>query len=420
MNKFYHSVYLQEDRCIGCFSCLKRCPTQAIRIRNGKSSIIPEFCIDCGECTRECPHHAKRCRRDQFETIRSEFTWLVALPAPSLYSQFNRVEDVNIILTVILLSGFDDVFEVSAGAEIVSAATREYIAAHPEQWPLISTACPTIERLIRVRFPNLIDHMLPILPPIEVAAQLARERAMEKTGLPSEKIGIVFISPCPSKIAFTRAPLGLEKSNVDRAIGIKDYYPLLLSHMKEAEKNIQPLGTSGRLGKGWAISGGEAYGIRSNEYLAADGIENVIHVLEDLEDEKFERGLHFVELNSCSAGCVGGVLNVENAYLAKTKTKRMSQNEPDTRPDSDVLGQHDLNSFGWSEPITYEPVYRLGENIFESMENMEKVETILEALPGLDCGCCGSPTCKALATDIVTSNRDATIGDCIFLTRDMS
>ncbi|MCC8150654.1 MAG: 4Fe-4S dicluster domain-containing protein [Lachnospiraceae bacterium] len=420
MNKFYHSVYLQEDRCIGCFSCLKRCPTQAIRIRNGKSSIIPEFCIDCGECTRQCPHHAKRCRRDQFENIRSEFSWLVALPAPALYSQFNRMEDVNIILTAILLSGFDDVFEVSAGAEIVSAATREYITAHPEQWPLISTACPTIERLIRVRFPNLIDHMLPILPPMEAAAQLARERAIEKTGLPSEKIGIVFISPCPSKVAFTRAPLGLEKSNVDRVIGIKDYYPILLSHMKEAEKNIQPLGTSGRLGKGWAISGGEAYGIRSNEYLAADGIENVIHVLEDLEDEKFERGLHFVELNSCSAGCVGGVLNVENAYLAKTKTKRMSQNEPDTRPDSDVLGQHDLNAFGWSEPITYEPVYRLGENIFESMENMEKVETILEALPGLDCGCCGSPTCKALATDIVTSNRDATIGDCIFLTRDMS
>ncbi|MCD8216427.1 MAG: 4Fe-4S binding protein, partial [Clostridiales bacterium] len=311
MNKFYHSVYLQEDRCIGCFSCLKRCPTQAIRIRNGKSSIIPEFCIDCGECTRQCPHHAKRCRRDQFEDIQSEFSWLVALPAPALYSQFNRMEDVNIILTAILLSGFDDVFEVSAGAEIVSAATREYIAAHPEQWPLISTACPTIERLIRVRFPNLIDHMLPILPPMEVAAQLARERAMEKTGLPSEKIGIVFISPCPSKVAFTRAPLGLEKSNVDRVIGIKDYYPILLSHMKEAEKNIQPIGISGRLGKGWAVSGGEAYGIHSNEYLAADGIENVIHVLEDLEDEKFEPGLHFVELNSCSAGCVGGVLNVE-------------------------------------------------------------------------------------------------------------
>ncbi len=414
MNKFYHSVYLCEKRCTGCFACLKRCPTQAIRIKNGKSSIIPEFCIDCGECSRQCPHHAKRCRRDRLEEIRDKFSYLVALPAPALYSQFNHLEDVNIILTAILLSGFDDVFEVSVGAEIVSAASKDYIESHPEQWPLISTACPTIERLIRVRFPNLINHLLPILPPMEVAAQLARERAMETTGLPSDQIGIVFISPCPSKVAFAQSPLGLEKSNVDCVIGIKDFYPILLSHMREAEGDIRRLSQSGTLGKGWAISGGEAAGIASSEYLAADGIENVIRVLDDLEDEKFEPGLHFVELNSCSAGCVGGVLNVENAYLAKSKIKRMSQDEPFVQKPGHALTHHPLDSFVWSTPVTYEPVYSLGNNILESMENMEKIEGILEILPGLDCGCCGAPTCKALANDIVMSNRDASLNDCIF------
>ncbi len=414
MDKFYHSVYLQSDRCSGCFSCLKRCPTQAIRIRGGKSSIIPEFCIDCGECTRQCPHHAKRVKRDIFDSVREEFSYLIALPAPALYSQFNNMEDVNIILTAILLAGFDDVFEVSTGAEIVSAATTQYIQSHPQQWPIISTACPTIERLIRVRFPNLIPHMLPLLPPMEVAAQLARERAVKNTGLSPDEIGIVFISPCPSKVAFTHAPLGLEKSNVDRCIGIKDFYPLLLNHMKDAAKNILPLTHSGRIGRGWSVSGGEAAGITSNEYLAADGIENVIHVLQDLEDEKFEPGLHFVELNSCSAGCVGGVLNVENAYLAKTKTKRMNIKEPSTRTDEDLLGQHSISSFGWSVPVTYEPVYSLGENIFESMVNMEKLENLVDSLPKLDCGCCGSPTCEALARDIVMNKGNAGLKDCIF------
>ena len=90
--------------------------------------------------------------------------------------------------------GFDDVFEVSAAAELVSAASRIYVNDHPKKWPLISTACPSVVRLIRVRFPNLIDHMLPLLPPVEVASRLALEKAMEKTGLPREKIGIVFIS----------------------------------------------------------------------------------------------------------------------------------------------------------------------------------------------------------------------------------
>ena len=240
---------------------------------------------------------------------------------------------------------------------------------------------------------------------------------MEKTGLREDEIGIVFISPCPSKVAFIFAPLGLARSNVDRVIAIKDYYPLLLSHMKEAEKDVQQLSHSGRLGKGWAVSGGEALGIKSNEYLAADGIENVIQVLEDIEDEKFEPGLQFVELNSCSAGCVGGVLTVENAYLAKTKTTRINHPEPFLKTDSSCLTNHTLEDFVWSESIKYEPVYSLGEDIFESMENMKRMEHILECLPGLDCGCCGSPTCKSLASDIVKSTGKARIEDCIFLDR---
>ncbi len=414
MDKFYHSVYLDEDKCGGCYTCLKRCPTQAIRIKNMKASIIPEFCIDCGECIRHCPHHAKKSRRNHFDEVRQEFTYLVALPAPSLYSQLNRVEDVNVILTAILLSGFDDVFEVGMGAEIVSEATRKYIAAHSGNWPFISTACPAVERLIRVRFPNLIPHLLPILPPMEVAADIARRQSVEKTGLPADEIGIVFISPCPSKVAFTHAPLGLAQSNVDRVIAIKDYYPILLSQMNEADRSPRQLSQCGSLGKGWAVSGGESLGLSSHEYLAADGIENVIRVLEDLEDEKFESGLQFVELNSCSAGCVGGVLTVENAYLAKTKTMRMNLTERFEKPE--ITGEYaDPSGYIWTEPVTFEPVYSLGNDIFESMENMEKLDTILEALPGLDCGCCGAPTCRALANDIVMGGRDADIDDCIFL-----
>ena len=57
-------------------------------------------------------------------------------------------------------------------------------------------------------FSNLIDHLLPILHSIEVAATLTRKRAMAKTGLPADKIGIIFISPCPSKVTYVKSPLG--------------------------------------------------------------------------------------------------------------------------------------------------------------------------------------------------------------------
>ena len=142
MDKFYHSVRLDESLCKGCINCIKRCPTEAIRVRGGKASINNKFCIDCGECIRVCPHHAKLATYDKLDVMK-KYKYTVALPAPSLYSQFNNLDDVNIVLNALLLMGFDDVFEVSAAAELVSEATRQYISEHEEQLPLISTACPS-------------------------------------------------------------------------------------------------------------------------------------------------------------------------------------------------------------------------------------------------------------------------------------
>lgn len=64
MEKYFHSVTLDEDKCRGCTNCIKRCPTEAIRVRKSKARIINERCIDCGECLRVCPYHAKKAITD--------------------------------------------------------------------------------------------------------------------------------------------------------------------------------------------------------------------------------------------------------------------------------------------------------------------------------------------------------------------
>ena len=410
--KFFHSVYLKKDLCNGCINCIKRCPTQAIRVREGKAVITSEFCIDCGECIRICQNHAKSSLYDRPD-ILGNYKYTVALPAPSLYSQFNNLEDTNIVLTALIHMGFDDVFEVAAAAEIVSEVSQKYIADHVEHWPFISTACPSVVRLIRVRFPNLIDHLLPINPPVEVAARLARKEAMEKTGLPSEDIGIIFISPCPSKVAYARDPLGVEKSEIDGVLAIKEIYPLMLPLMIAAEKNPMPLSRAGCIGVGWGSHAGEAAGINTDNYLAADGIENVIRVLEDLEDEKFSK-LAFIELNACDGGCVGGVLTVENPYVAQAKLKRLYHNLPHTA--THVPPDLEQNEILWSDDVEYLPVYRLGKSMKESIIMMNKVEQLCSHFPGLDCGSCGAPTCKALAEDIVRGKAKETY--CIHVLKD--
>ena len=413
MDKFYHSVRLEADLCKGCINCIKRCPTQAIRVRGGKAQINPKFCIDCGECIRVCPHHAKVATYDKLEVLK-QYRYTVALPAPSLYSQFNNLDDVNVVLNALLLMGFDDVFEVSAAAELVSEATRAYLSAHEENYPFISTACPSVVRLIRVRFPNLIPHLLPLNPPVEVAAVMAAERAMKKTGLPREAIGICFISPCPSKVTYSKAPLGTEKSQVDRVLAIKDVYPKLLSHMKAVGPDAQDLSTSGKIGVSWGRSGGEAGGLFTENYLAADGIENVIRVLEDLEDQKFTN-LQFVELNACNGGCVGGVLNVENPYVAEVKLKRLRKYMPVARSHMENEEQAE-QIVPWTTGVQYEPVFSLGENMMESFVRLNQVERLCRKFPGLDCGSCGAPTCKALAEDIVRGQ--ASENDCVYYLRE--
>ncbi len=411
MQEFFHSVTLDRDKCMGCINCIKRCPTEAIRVRNKKAFIIKERCIDCGECIRVCPHHAKRATYDSLD-ILNQYSYTIALPAPSFMAQFNNLEDVDIVLNALLDFGFDEVFEVAKAAEIVSAATRILMKEGNLPKPIISSACPAVTRLIRVRFPGLIDHILPIQAPIEVAARIAKKEAAQKTGLPAEKIGAIFISPCPAKVTATKMPLGTEKSEVNGVVAVSEIYPKLVSVMKEtAAKDMKPLSESGKIGLSWGSSSGECSGLINDNYLAADGIENVIRVLEDLEDEKF-RDVDFIELNACSGGCVGGVLNVENPYVAKTKLYRIRKHLPVSLNHIDAVDPGIL----WDTPLEFVPVLKLDEDMWAAMEKMEKVEEICNSLEGLDCGSCGAPSCRALAEDVVRGL--ASVDDCIFRYKD--
>lgn len=410
MAEFYHAVTLNQDDCVGCTNCIKRCPTEAIRVRGGKAVIASERCIDCGECIRICPHHAKRARHTHLKRL-SDYEYCIALPAPALYGQFNNLDDIDYVLTGLKEMGFHEVFEVSRAAELVSEATRKLMEQNALKKPVISSACPAVVRLIRVRFPDLCDHVLPLKSPMEIAASLAKQEAMEKTGLPEEKIGCFFLTPCPAKVTDMKMPLGIKKSMVDGAIAISEIFPIL-SHKMDHLKSVEPIANSGIIGVGWATSGGESAALLNEKYLAADGIENVIRVLEEIEDERIG-DLDFIELNACAGGCVGGVLCVENGYVAKARIQRLrkylpvSQNHLQNGPVPKVME--------WNDVLEYSNVLTLSSDLKEAMEMMVKIDETAAELPGLDCGACGAPTCRAFAEDVVKGMCGKS--DCVFVYR---
>lgn len=412
MPEYFHSVVLEEDKCCGCTNCIKRCPTEAIRVRDGKAHIITERCIDCGECIRVCPHHAKKARSDSIEEIE-KFKYKIAIPAPALFGQFNNMDDIDIVLNGLLKLGFDSVYEVSRGAELVSQATRQLIRENKLKYPIISSACPAVVRLIKQRFPDLCENVMPMKAPMDVSAMLAKKYAMEETGLSMEDIGAFFITPCPAKVTEINRPMDVNKrSYCDGAIAISKIYPKLTSAMDKLT-SIEPLANSGVIGVGWATSGGESAAMLGDRYLAADGIENVIRVLEELEDERI-RNVDFVELNACTGGCVGGVLTVENPYVAQARIHTLRKYLPVSQ---NHLKDGVPDKMMWDKPLEYdENVLSLDKDINKAMEMMEQIEKIEASLPGLDCGSCGAPSCHAMAEDIVKGSAKET--ECIFKLRE--
>ena len=314
MGEYFHSVTLDEEKCRGCTNCIKRCPTEAIRVRKGKARIINERCIDCGECIRICPYHAKKAITDDFSRIKS-YAYRIAIPAPSLYGQFKPVYTRNRILNAIRLLGFDDVYEVARGAEFVTEATKKLLKRKDVKKPIISSACPAVVRLIQVRFPNLIDHLVRLESPMEVSAKLIRRKASLEKGIDAADIGVFFITPCAAKATSVKAPYENLKSSVDGVISIKDIYLRLLSRLEQAGEQEQ-LARAGLIGIRWANSGGEGLALETDRFLAVDGIHNVITILEAIENDKLE-DVDFIEALSCSGGCLGGPLTVENGMWPK-------------------------------------------------------------------------------------------------------
>lgn len=326
MDKSLHTVTLDRDKCKGCIACMKRCPTEAIRVRNGKAKVYYDRCIGCGECVRMCPHQAKLPAYDPLESI-FKFKYRIAVPAPSLFGQFNNLDDVNLVLNALLELGFDDVFEVARGAELISEETRNLMREGKLKKPIISSACPAVLELIMMRYHSLLSHVIDLVSPADVALRLAREKA-EKEGIPPEDIGVFFISPCPAKVYALKTGMGLNKPAADGVLSIGELYFKLLGVMSRLkDKPLKQLSKTGILGVRWAASGGESLGIYQNKYLAADGMENINNVLKAMEDGSLNY-IDFVELGACPSGCVGGVLNVENPFVARVRIRALRDKLP--------------------------------------------------------------------------------------------
>lgn len=411
MSRFLHSVTLEKDYCNGCTNCLHVCPTQAIRVRAGKAEIITERCIDCGACIKACPYHAKGALSDSLDML-SQFKFNVALPAISLYGQFGPEYDINRIFNGFYDLGFDYVYDVGVAAELLTDYQFKKLHDPKTIRPMISTYCPAVIRLIQVKYPTLIENIINLESPLEVAGRMARRKIMEMTNLSYEDIGVFYITQCPAAITSIRKPIGIETSCINGAISIEAVYTKLLRIYDDIEVKSQIQKCSGK-GVGWAMVGGQSYAMGIDNYLAVDGVNEVVKVLDQFELGKLN-DIDFFEGYACVTGCVGGPLNAENPFIAKTRVRKIMNKDTLDFDYTEYVEVTD-EMMEWHVDIEPNSVMKLDKNFKVALEKMAKIEELIQVLPGIDCGACGAPTCRALAEDIVMGRM--TLDGCVVQNR---
>ena len=190
---------------------------------------------------------------------------------------------------------------------------------------------------------------------------------------------------------------------------MKDVYLRLAQKLSHIDCPL-PLSKAGSLGTRWANSGGEAEGSKAARRISVDGIHNVIQVLEDIEDDRLS-DIEYVEALACPGGCVGGPLTAENSFVARSRIERVCQSLPPRQGTIDAA----IDRY-WDGAPVYRPVMALNRDLETAMQMAVKIEEITGRFPGLDCGSCGSPSCRAQAEDIVRGY--AGEDDCIFIMRE--
>ena len=416
---FHHALKILSDVCIGCTHCMKSCPTEALRVRDGVAQLLTDRCVDCGKCMQVCPVNAIVIEQDDFNDIY-QFEARVALVPSIFIGQFPRHYSTRKIYSGLLEQGFTHVYEAEHGAGILMEEINNYVPNHEDNKPIISSFCPAIVRLIQVRFPNLIDNILQLKAPLDLAA-LSIRTELEQRGFANDKIGVFYVTPCAAKIAAIKSPVGENISVINGVINLDWLFSKVYNDFKKEKRSSCIVPEKEQLldkEMEWSLTRGEAKHI-NGRCLSIDGIKNAIEFLEDIENGSAQN-FDFIEMRNCDESCAGGILTTANRFLT---TERLEERVKKFEKDM-VEGKRFINKSIDKhkdfllkniklDTIEARSIMKLDDDFEEAMKKMQRIKKISEFLPGIDCGACGAPSCKALAEDSVQGK--AHTSDCIFI-----
>lgn len=444
------SLYASADRCRDCRACLKACPTQAMRVRDGRPSVLEHLCVDCAECIAACSSQAL--------TLRDEISALDGIPAkeqtlllvpPALLAGCGADYSPAQVLTALRSLGFADVitsapFEqalreaamataagkeaggletngdrAQRGAGVATAGNSPDALRHP----MIVPSCPAIVNLIELRFPSLVPHLAPFDSPWEAVQATYGEQP------------VAYVVSCPGQrsalLVQDQARLndnGLAQASAagkEEGAGHRSWPGPAAEYLtpEVVHQAVMVRLTGGDGGSGGAAPDRPATGAPtsmatgapaetasaragsvpaatapspggSDGLLTVTGIDHVIAVLEQIENGLLS-DVDVIDPYACEGGCFGSPLLPEDHHVA---TRRWERGRAAVETGA---GAGLAPAIPRRRPFSARPGIRLDQDMGRAIQKLGQMQTVIHALPGRDCGACGAPTCAALAEDVV-------------------
>ena len=406
MKQMLNLLHVNTSKCIGCTRCMRICPTEAIRIIDKKATLATDKCIYCGRCFQTCQVNAIQVNANQRSDLEEGKYHIAILPI-AIYGMIKSKEDLNVIYHALYDQGFNEVFELSPVYKVLSEKIEAYVQQHHD-YPYILTQCPTILKLTQLNHTSLVSKFLPFNFPYEIVAQYIKLKHIKQLNLDVSQVRVSYITECLANLHAISDAVGKHNSEIDHVFLLSTLFKDILKHLEATHQ--QSISTQ-RDGILWAKVGALRRTTDIHEYLSVDGISYVGTILEKVELNQLDH-IKLLECYSCVSGCVGGTFTLENPFVAKTKINGLYEQLTESDDEfTKTLRQLEDISWEFEKPLEQFARRALDEDFMTSLMKLQAINQLYEQLPQIDCCACGSPSCRALAEDVVSGKKQ--FEDCV-------
>ncbi len=394
-------IGLKAANCKNCYKCVKVCPVKSIKVSNSQAQIIDRNCVLCGTCLEQCPQNAKTLASDA--ALVKEFIKrgerVILSVAPSYYGAFD-FDEVGQFAGAVKALGFYGVAETSIGAAYVTAEYHRLMQENKMK-NIITTCCPSVNRLAELYYPSLVDELAPVVSPMIAHARLLKESY-------GRGVRVIFVGPWIAKI--DEAADIRHNNEVDAVITFED-----LANWFE-EKNIvinkeKPatfLNSSSKILRMYPVADGILASLRSRgdtgdwKLLSVSGPAECIDLFKAMERGELEHC--FVEINMCRGGCVNGPVSTKDSVTRFSTSVKIRQYANEDRKEFPELPEQ-VSMF----------MQFVDRSPKEDIPDEATIRSILSKIgkdspeDELNCGSCGYPTCRDKAIAVYQNKAELTM-----------